>query len=155
MALDAQTVADIVEIEQLAATYSDRISRKLVTEALQVYAPDGVLRTPTTAEAHGHEAIRAVIEGGIADLEFLFNVVYGGMVAVHGDTAKARFPITEWARRASDGRGILFIGYYDDEVVRTDDGWRFSARRLIPRTLGRPDFLTGRVLELEGLNPAL
>jgi hypothetical protein len=155
MAFDTQTATDIVEIEQLAATYSDRISRKLVSEAVQVYAADGVLRTPTTADAQGHAAIHAVIEEGIADLEFLFNVVYGGMVAVHGDTAKARFPITEWALRASDGRGILFIGYYDDELVRTDDGWRFSARRLIPRTLGRPDFLTGRVLELEGLNPAL
>jgi len=42
-------------------------------------------------------------------------------------------------------------GFYDDVCVRTAEGWRFARRSLVPRNLGRPEGLTGRVLPLDGL----
>ncbi len=73
-----------------------------------------------------------------ASLEFVFQTVHQGLVEVDGDTARARFPITEWARRESDSRPIQFLGFYDDVCVRTDEGWRFASRSLVPRTWADP-----------------
>jgi hypothetical protein len=88
-------------------------------------------------------------------LEFVFQTVHLGLVQVDGDRARARFPITEWARRRSDGRPIQFLGIYQDEAVRLDVGWRLSRRELIPRILGKPEGLTGRVIPFNGLRPSL
>lgn len=34
-----------------------------------------------------------------------------------------------------------------------DEGWRLARRRLIPRTLARPDFLSGALQPTAALNP--
>ena len=151
----AATVADVIAIQHLAASYAEAVSRGAIEEACQVYAPDGVLASPTTEDAVGPAAIAAVITATTEGLELVFQTVHQGLVHIDGDRAYARFPITEWARRRSDGRPIQFLGLYEDEAVRLDVGWRFSRRELVPRTLGKPDGLTGRILPLDRLRPQL
>lgn len=151
----ASNVADVIAIHHLAAGYADAVSRGDVDAAVLVYAPDGVLSSPTTADAVGPDAIAEVVKATTGDLELVFQTVHTGLVHVTGDRARARFPITEWARRRSDGRPIQFLGIYDDELIRLDVGWRFSRRRLLPRTLGRPEGLTGRVIPYDGLAPLI
>jgi ketosteroid isomerase-like protein len=141
--------ADIVAINHLAVSYAEAMCRSAVEEAVQTYAVDGVLSSPTTDDAVGRAAIAEVIGHTVSGLDFVFQTVHQGLVRVDGDTATATFPITEWARRSHDGRGILFLGVYHDDVVRTDDGWRFARRQLVPRIMGRPDFLTGQLHDLE------
>lgn len=141
--------ADIVAINHLAAAYSEAMCRFAIDEAVQTYAHDGVLASPTTDDAVGRAAIAEVIRGTVAGLDFVFQTLHQGLVQVDGDTATARFTITEWARRTRDGRGIVFLGVYHDDVVRTGDGWRFARRQLVPRIMGRPDFLTGQLHDLE------
>jgi ketosteroid isomerase-like protein len=147
--------ADVIAIQHLAAGYAEAVSRSEVDEAVQVFAPDGVLASPTTEDAVGPAAIAAVVKSTIAGLDFVFQTVHLGLIAVNGDRASARFPITEWARRSSDQRGIQFLGFYDDDLVRLADGWRFSRRQLVPRTLGKPAGLNGRVIESGGVRTTL
>lgn len=148
---DAQEACDVVAITHLAAAYAEGVSRGQVEEACLTYAEDGELHSPTTDPAIGRAAVTATITKSCATLEFVFQTVHQGLVEVDGDTARARFPITEWARRTSDARPIQFLGIYDDECVRTPEGWRFSRRTLVPRTMGRPEGLNGRVVPLDGL----
>ena len=151
----AQNAADIIAIQHLAVGYAEAISRGEIEEAVAVYAPDGVLASPTTEDAVGPEAIADVLRTTTGGLEFVFQTVHLGLVQVDGDRARARFPITEWARRQADGRPIQFLGIYQDEAVRLDVGWRFSRRELIPRILGKPEGLTGRVIPFNGLRASL
>ncbi len=148
---DAQEVCDVIAINHLAASYADAVSRGHVAEACLTYAEDGELHSPTTKPAIGRDAVTATISATCAGLEFVFQTVHQGLVQVNGDVARARFPITEWARRASDARPIQFLGVYEDECVRTSDGWRFARRTLLPRTMGRPVGLDGRLVPLDGL----
>lgn len=150
----ATTAADMLAIQNLAVSYAEAISRGDIDEAVQVYAADGVLASPTTEDAVGHDAIKAVLQRTTGDLELVFQTVHLGLVHVDGDRAAARFPITEWARRRTDGRPMQFLGYYEDDAVRLAHGWRFSRRMLIPRTLGKPEGLAGRVVPLQGLRMA-
>lgn len=144
----AQEACDVIAVTHLAVSYAEAVSRGEIAEACQTYAENGELHSPTTEPAVGRAAVIETITRTCADLEFVFQTVHQGLVTVDGDTARARFPITEWARRRSDGRPIQFLGVYDDECVRTADGWRFARRTLSPRTIARPEGLTGRALPL-------
>lgn len=145
-----EQAADIIAINHLAVSYADAICRGEIDEAVLVYADDGVLRSPTTADAIGRPAIANVIRTAIAGMELVFQTVHLGLVRVDGDRAWARYPITEWGRRGE--RCVQFLGCYDDELTRTTDGWRFSARYLAPRTLGHPTGLTGKLHALDVLS---
>jgi ketosteroid isomerase-like protein len=147
----AQEACDVIAIRHLAVSYAEAVSRGGVAEACLAYAEDGELHSPTTDPAVGRAAVIATITQTTATLEFVFQTVHEGLVEVDGDRARARFPITEWARRAADGKAFQFLGLYDDECVRTPDGWRFARRSLVPRTMGKPSGLDGSLLPLDGL----
>jgi ketosteroid isomerase-like protein len=134
----ATEAADIVAIHRLAVSYSEAICRGEIDEAVLVYAPEGVLSSATTSDAVGHEAIAATIRAATASFEFVFQTTHAGLVHVDGDRARARFPTTEWAKRA-EGKALQFLGIYEDEVVRTEVGWRFARRTLHGLSLGRLD----------------
>ncbi|GAC1395631.1 MAG: hypothetical protein NVS4B6_00490 [Mycobacterium sp.] len=147
----SQEACDVIAIQQLAVSYADAVSRGEIEEGCMTYAEDGELHSPTTEPAIGRDAVTATISATCAGLEFVFQTVHQGLVQVDGDKARARFPITEWARRTTDARPIQFLGIYEDECVRTSEGWRFSRRTLLPRTMGRPEGLSGRVVPLDAL----
>jgi ketosteroid isomerase-like protein len=149
---NGQEACDVIAITHLAAVYAEAIPRGQVAEACLTYADDGELHSPTTELAIGRDGVTATITATCESLEFVFQTVHQGLVDVDGDTARGRFPITEWARRTSDSRPLQFLGFYDDVCVRTAEGWRFARRSLVPRTLGRPEGLTGRVLPVHGLS---
>jgi len=131
-----QQAADMVAISRLAVSYSEAICRSAIDEAVLVYADDGVLASATTEDAVGREAIAALIRETTKGFEFLFQTTHGGLVQVDGDRAWARFPTTEWVKQP-DGTGRQFLGTYEDEIVRTAEGWRFQRRFLHGLTLGR------------------
>ena len=145
------TADDVAAIQQLAVRYADAVSRGDVHLAVQSYADDARLETPTTEPAVGRDAIEAIITATVSSLELVFQTVHLGVIAVEGDRARARFPITEWARRTGDAQPFLFLGWYEDECVRLAQGWRIARRRLVPRTLGRPGFLDGPLQPVSGL----
>lgn len=148
---NAQEACDVIAIKHLAASYAEAVSRGDVAEACLTYAEDGELHSPTTEPALGRAAVIETITRTTATLEFVFQTVHEGLVDVDGDRARARFPITEWARRTSDGRAFQFLGLYEDECVRTPDGWRFARRNLVPRLMGKPSGLDGPLLPLDVL----
>jgi ketosteroid isomerase-like protein len=148
---DSREACDVLAINHLAAAYADAVSRGDIAEACMTYAEQGELHSPTTEPAIGRAAVTETISATCAGLEFVFQTVHQGLVQVDGDVARARFPITEWARRASDARPIQFLGLYEDDCVRTSEGWRFARRTLLPRTMGRPDGLNGRIVPLDTL----
>src|SRR5713226_1822696 len=119
---NADEACDVLAITHLAAAYADGVSRGQIAEACMTYAADGELHSPTTEPAVGRDAVTATITATCASLEFVFQAVHQGLVEVDGDSARARFQITEWARRASDSRPLQFLGFYDDVCVRTAEG---------------------------------
>jgi hypothetical protein len=120
---------DMIATTRLAVSYSEATCRGEIDEAVLVYADDGVLASGTTDDAVGREAIAATIRAQTDHFEFVFQTTHCGLAEVTGDTVWARFPTTEWAR-LPDGRGLQFLGVYEDSLVRTPAGWRFARRYL-------------------------
>ncbi len=140
---------DCFAIQQLAVTHADCVSQGDVAAAVQIHAPEGLLETHTTEPAIG----RTTISATVVVLEMVFQTVHVGLVQVDGAQARAQTTsITEWARRECDSQPFIFLGWYEEAVVRLDEGSRFSRRRLIPRTFARPDFLSGALRPTTALN---
>lgn len=57
------------------------------------------------------------------------------VVTVDGDAATARTYVDALIL-GPDGSGVNAIGFYDDELVRTAEGWRISKRVFTPVRLG-------------------
>ena len=51
------------------------------------------------------------------------------VIEVDGDKALARTYVDALIMVGDDGAGVNGVGFYDDEIVRTSDGWRISRRR--------------------------
>lgn len=145
--------AESHEIQQLAAAYADAMSRGDVRGAVETFTSDGRLETPASEPAVGHTAITAVVAEKMATLELIFQTVHIGLIVVNGNHAEAKFPITEWSRRAEDSQPFLLLGWYEDEAVRLDKGWRFSRRRLVPRTVAKSAFMSGPLLPVSAPQP--
>jgi ketosteroid isomerase-like protein len=147
--------ADVIAINQLAHAYAQAISRGLVHEAAQTYAPDAILTTPVLAPVRGRDAIEAAIREGTKDLELIFHSVANSVVEVRGDRANACFQLSEWAKRKSDGDTFLWLGFYDDELVRLPEGWRFAKRTLVSRVMAHADVDITKILPVTTLRPSL
>lgn len=147
--------ADVIAITQLAHAYAQAVSRGLVHEAAQTYAPDATLTTPVLAPVSGRDAIEAAIRDGTQDLELIFHCVHNAVVEVHGDRANACFQLSEWSKRRSDGATFLWLGFYDDELVRLADGWRFAKRTLVSRVMAHADVDINKVHPVAALRPSL
>lgn len=147
--------ADIIAINQLAHAYAQAISRGSPHDAAQVYSADGALTTPQIGPITGRPAIEEAIREGTKDLEMIFHVVQNAVVDVHGDRANACFQISEWSKRRSDGAVFLYLGFYDDELVRLPEGWRFATRRLVSLTMGRADVDFKKLHPITTLRPSL
>lgn len=52
--------------------------------------------------------------------------------AVNGDTAAARAYVDALIMSQDNTSGVSAAGFYDDELVRTDTGWRIRRRRFTP-----------------------
>ena len=54
------------------------------------------------------------------------------VITIAGDKAAARTYVDAVILVADNTSGVNAIGFYDDEVVRTKDGWRVARRRFTP-----------------------
>lgn len=99
---------------------------------------DQVFTDDATAELlspllQGRDAIRTRIRDAIEPLDATQHTVTNHMITLRGDTASSRCYLhSQHVRRSVDGPPLYVVaGRYEDELVRTPDGWRISSRRLV------------------------
>lgn len=131
---------------------TDRAAKQDIAEVLVRYATGvdtrdwELFRTCFTADCHvDYEGI-AVWEDVDAITEYMTDVhadmghtlhrMSNQAIVVDGDRATARSHV-DAVLIAADGRGGLqAIGFYEDDLVRQDDGWRIARRRLTMAHVG-------------------
>jgi uncharacterized protein (TIGR02246 family) len=130
--LDLQRLIDESEIRALAAGYSDAVRRNDPDQAAGTYAEDGVLMAFSGPEIVGRAAIREALARVLAPHSFVMQTCEGGLIEVNGDTAKARWSVTEWINPKDTKKLSISLGVYEDTLARTAEGWRFKRRRFHP-----------------------
>jgi hypothetical protein len=118
MSSDTQQISDLVEIHALCARYMSYTSRFVEDQWLDVFTEDveySAFGTPYTLEKF--PALLAAAPRG----QFIGNMP---VVELDGDTAtgKQHFVFIDQQTHA------MRLGWYNDEYVRTGDGWRIRRR---------------------------
>ena len=135
MALDLQQLNDRIEIEELLVRYCRALDYRNWADLESIFTPDGEFDAGGLGHPHGPEAIRAMIEGTIGDLDATQHLVGKSLIefSADGDSAEVRtYLISQHIRESAPGdvKHYFLGGEYADRVVRTPEGWRIAYRRL-------------------------
>lgn len=122
-------VEDELSIRSLAAAYTDAVNRRDGDGMAAVYAEEGILHSPAAGEpVQGIEKLRKRFKRLVEkEREFLMQLTHSGVVELDGDRATARWWFSE-IKRPTGGTFEMIFGVYQDEMIRTAQGWRFSRR---------------------------
>lgn len=114
-------------IRHLVAFYSDAVTHLDAKRAASIYAEDGCVSIEG-AEIVGREAIEEGMRQSFSAFALLQLIAHGGLVALDGDRATARWSTIELAVRQGANDLNCIFGRYEDELVRLPAGWRFKKR---------------------------
>lgn len=139
----AGTAEDVVAIQQVLARYVIAIDSRTPELLRQCFTPDAAIRLAGLPELTV-EGYIAVGREALPKLDATLHHLGLPAIRVEGDRAFSRtYFMANHVRNAlaPAATGLMIGGWYDDELVRTTDGWRISQR-------------TGTALWAEG-NPAV
>lgn len=129
---EVQTLHDRLAIADLTHAYCWALDSRDWAALDQVFLTDATaeLRSPLL---EGRDAIRSRIARALDPLDATQHTVTNHMIVVDGDRASCRCYLhSQHVRLAAEGTPHYVIaGRYEDELVRTPDGWRISFRRLV------------------------
>ena len=128
---------DRAEIANLKARYVDAADGGWTGESAHqgemiasLFVSDGVWDGGEMGRATGHAEIRSYFAGAVEDFPLVFHHTSSPRIHVEGDTGRGRWHVL--VPMIDKGVSKVLIGIYDDEFVRTPDGWRFQRLRFTP-----------------------
>jgi uncharacterized protein (TIGR02246 family) len=81
---------------------------------------------------HGVDEITAFMDASHAAAGHTMHRMTNHVIDIDGDRAAARTYVDAYILAPGSTAGVNAVGIYDDELVRTADGWRVARRRFTP-----------------------
>jgi ketosteroid isomerase-like protein len=130
-----QTMIDEAAIAKLQNRYMFAIDWRDGEVMSSLFVEDCVLAWPE-GKAEGRERIRGMFSPNpnFPLTGFVRHVVANQVIEVTGDTARARAYWWDFDKKVGageDGKDLSYVlayGHYEDDLVRTSEGWRFKQR---------------------------
>jgi SnoaL-like domain len=132
--LSVQEISDRLEIQQLLVDYSTAIDQRRFDDLDAVFTPQAYIDYRAMGGIDGqYPQVKAwlaqVLPNFAAYSHMLGNLSIEFSSGPDGDTAKSRVICFNPMVFGGDSKQILFCGlWYDDEFVRTAEGWRMTRR---------------------------
>ena len=122
-------ISDRMEIQQLLIDYSTAIDNRRFDDLDRVFTPDAHIDyTELGGIAGVYPDVKAWLAEVLPNFPAYFHMLGNVDIRLHGDTASSRTILFNPMKLNDDGQ-IMFCGlWYDDEFVRTTDGWRMTRR---------------------------
>lgn len=130
--VDIQTVIDKQSIKDLQVYYSLSIDSGEYDNLDKVFVPDVVSDYGHAGSHVGIEPIKAACANALDPLTSAQHLNGDHWAEIDGDTATAGCYLTVhmYMEGAPGGEHFSMGGRYDDELVRTEDGWRIARRAM-------------------------
>lgn len=130
---------DEIAIQQTLNRYSEGASRGDWQQLMSTFTHDGIWEIPAMkARYQDHAVIQQVMSAFVGQMAYFVQINSPAIITVQGDRATARSIIRECGKFSDRDEALEVFGRYEDELVRTTDGWQFSRRVFHP--LGRHTF---------------
>jgi hypothetical protein len=129
-----EQLLDHKAIVDLTIRYAWAIDERRYGDLRHVFTPDAWALLGGT-ECDGREAIIDRIDRALTRLDASQHLLGNHQVTVAPDgataTARCSFQAQHLKRGTLGGDNVIIAGRYEDELRRTDDGWRITRRHLI------------------------
>ncbi len=127
--LDLAEISDRLEIQQLLVDYSTAIDRRRFDDLDRVFTPEAYIDYRAMGGIDGtYPDVKGWLAQVLPNFPAYFHMLGNVDIRVDGDAASSRSICFNPMKLDESGR-VLFCGlWYEDELVRTADGWRISRR---------------------------
>jgi SnoaL-like domain len=128
--LSLAEIWDRFEIQQLLIDYSTAIDKRRFDDLDRVFTPDAYIDYRAMGGIDGpYPEVKAWLAQVLPNFPAYAHMLGNFDVRIDGDTASSRTICFNPMVLGGDRGQILFCGlWYEDEFVRTTDGWRMSRR---------------------------
>ena len=124
---------DVEEIKRLKARYAALCDNNYECDGIAaLFTPDGSWDGGRLGRAEGREAIRAFFAKAPEAIPFAIHNVMNPLIEVSGDSARGSWYLLQPLTMAKGNRAAWLAGHYEEEYVRTAEGWRFRRLKFIP-----------------------
>jgi len=125
---------DELAVRRLAEAYADACNRMSAPDMASVYAPDGELIALQFSETpmRGRDKLERVFSRLLAERDFIFYMIFSGIVNVDGDVATARWWVSEMRQVTGADNIVIMLACFQDRAIRLPEGWRFAQRIVKP-----------------------
>ena len=125
-------MTDREDITEVLIRYATGIDRRDWPLFRTVFTADCVLDYGEIGTWNGVDAVTEFMDQTHAMAGHTMHRLTNHAVAIDGDIATARTYVDALIMMADNNSGVNAVGFYDDELVRTADGWRIARRRFTP-----------------------
>lgn len=127
--LSLAEISDRLEIQQLLVDYSTAIDSRRFDDLDRIFTPDAHIDyTELGGIAGTYPDVKAWLAEVLPNFPAYFHMLGNFDIRIDGDTATSRTILFNPMKLNDDGQ-IMFCGlWYDDEFVRTAEGWRMTRR---------------------------
>lgn len=120
---------DSIAIQQLINRYSVSSSRGDLDIVVSTYALDGVWEIASMSKMfEGQDAIREGLATLTSQQDYVMQQNAPAMITVEGDSATATSIVCERGKLTASNDVFEALGFYNDSLARTAEGWRFKRR---------------------------
>jgi hypothetical protein len=131
--MDLAEISDRMSIQQLLVDYATAIDQRRFDDLDRIFVPEAYIDYRAMGGIDGnYPDVKAWLAEVLPNFPAYYHLVGNFDIRLHGDTATGRTMCFNPMKLNDDGSGggqILFCAlWYDDEFVRTADGWRMTRR---------------------------
>ncbi|HEY6649590.1 MAG TPA: nuclear transport factor 2 family protein [Mycobacterium sp.] len=128
--LSLEEISDRFEIQQLLIDYSTAIDSRRFDDLDRVFTPDAYIDYRAMGGIDGRfPEVKAWLAQVLPNFPAYAHMLGNFDVRVDGDTASSRTICFNPMVLGGEQNQILYCGlWYDDEFIRTPEGWRMSRR---------------------------
>ena len=119
------------EISDVLIRYATGIDRKDWPLLRTVFTEDCVLDYGEVGTWNGVDAVAEFMEQAHAMAGQTMHRLTNQVITVDGDKAQSRTYVDALIMVGDTGSGVNAAGFYDDDLVRTADGWRVAQRNFV------------------------
>jgi SnoaL-like domain len=128
--LSLQEISDRMEIQQLLVDYSTAIDQRRFDDLDAVFTPEAYIDYRAMGGIDGqYPEVKAWLAEVLPNFPAYSHMVGNFDIRISGDTATSRTILFNPMVLDAEKKQIMFCGlWYDDELIRTPDGWRLTRR---------------------------
>lgn len=123
--------ADRQDIADVLLRYATGIDQRDWPLFRTVFTDDCELDYGEVGSWQGVDAVTEFMQQAHAMAGHTMHRLTNQVITVGGDSAAARTYVDALIMLSDNSSGVNAAGFYEDELVRTDDGWRVTRRRFI------------------------